>query len=578
MMLYHEASEVGEKMAVSGFADLVLTGGVVYTADDQNTITEAVAIHKNRIIFVGNAGAAQDYVGESTKVIDLKGKTLIPGFIDTHMHPPGLSLSELYEVQLSGLSTLEEYVRAVRDFLAQHPDSKAVYGRGWSWGAFSGLELKKGPRKEYLDAITTEVPIILRANDGHSLWVNSKALAINGITRETEPPKGGVIEKDSRTGQLWGVLKESAMWLIGLPEYTLEQYVTAMLEFQKKMHRFGITGLLCIAGTFAPYVLQAFKQLESTGQLALRVRAAIAIHADDELTSQFHALAKLRDQYQSSNLQIITAKFFTDGVVEGATSYLLQPYAPGAGKGDHYCGEFLWDEAKLRQAFLLANQQGLQIYVHSTGDASTRKILDILENIREQIPSGNYRNTITHLQLVDPADVPRFKQLQVIASVQPYWHFKGPYWWENVDYRILGERAKSEYPLGTFFAHGVTVASSSDYPVTNVPYPLRAIDVGVTRNMDDGRLYGVDGIETMNDERYLLNSHERATVSQMLKSFTLNGAYALFMEQSIGSIETGKLADLVVLDQNVLTVSPSELDKVQVEMTFVDGKLVYQKN
>ncbi|MPN24363.1 N-substituted formamide deformylase [bioreactor metagenome] len=225
----------------------------------------------------------------------------------------------------------------------------------------------------------------------------------------------------------------------------------------------------------------------------------------------------------------------------------------------------------------MANQQGLQIYVHSTGDASTKKVLDILESIQDRVPSGDYRNTITHLQLVDQGDVPRFKKLQVIASVQPYWHFKGPNWWESVDYRILGERAKTEYPLGTFFAYGVTVTSSSDYPVTNVPYPMRAIDVGVTRNMDNGSFYGVDDIKTMDDERYLLNANERATVQQMLKSFTINGAYAMFLEEDIGSIEVGKLADLVVLDQNLLAINPNDIDKVQVEMTFIDGKLVYKQ-
>ncbi|GBG57174.1 amidohydrolase [Sporomusaceae bacterium FL31] len=564
-------------MSYHGFADLVLTHGVVYTADDRDTVSEAVAVKDNKVIFVGSDAAVKPYVGEHTTLIDLQGKMLVPGLIDTHMHPPGLSLSELYEVQLANLSSLPEYVAAIRAFIAKHPESKAVYGRGWSWGAFSGEELIKGPRKEYLDAITREIPIILRANDGHSLWVNSKALAVNGVNETTESPAGGVVEKDRQSGALWGVLKESAMWLIALPEYTLSQYETAMLEFQTKMHQFGITSLLCIAGTFAPNILKAFEHLEQSGALALRIRAAMAIHADGDLIEQFSSLGELRKRYQSPSLQIITAKFFTDGVVEGGTSYLLQPYAPGAGKGDEHYGEFLWDEAKLQKAFTMANQQGLQIYVHSTGDASTKKVLDILETIQDRVPSGDYRNTITHLQLVDQDDVPRFKKLQVIASVQPYWHFKGPNWWESVDYRILGERAKTEYPLGTFFAQGVTVTSSSDYPVTNVPYPMRAIDVGVTRNMDNGSFYGVDDIETMGDERYLLNSNERATVQQMLKSFTINGAYAMFMEESIGSIEIGKLADLVVLDQNLLAINPSDIDKVQVEMTFIDGKLVYKR-
>lgn len=562
-------------MAGSGFADLVLTHGVVYTADDRDTVSEAVAVKNDRFIFVGGNAGAMRYIGPSTKVVDLQGKMVIPGMLDTHMHPPGLSLSELYEVQLSDSSTLEGYVQAVAEFVKKHPGSKAVYGRGWSWGAFSGAELSKGPRKEYLDAVTTDIPVILRANDGHSLWVNSRALSVNGIDQNTVAPEGGVIEKDESSGALWGVLKEGAMRLVKLPEYTLRQYEAAMLKFQSKMHRFGITGLLCMTGYFAPYILQSFEQLDRDGKLALRVRAAVAIRTEGDLPGQFAAIDELRGHYQSPYLQIITAKFFTDGVVEGGTSYLLAPYHGKTGQEKNDYGRFLWEQDKLREAFALANRRSLQIYVHSTGDASTRNVLDALADIRASVPDGDYRNTITHLQLVDQADVHRFKDLQVIASVQPYWHFKGPNWWESVDYRLLGERARAEYPLGSFFAHGVTVTSSSDYPVTNVPNPMRAIEIGVTRNIDDGDLYGVEDILDMNDERYLLNPRERATVKQMLRSFTIHAAYAMFLESDAGSIEVGKLADMAVLDRDLLSVRAIDIDKVRVVMTFFNGKLVY---
>ncbi len=556
------------------FADLVLTHGVIYTADEWDSVAEAIAVKEGRIVFVGSNERVQTYIGAETAVIHLHGKMVVPGFIDTHMHPPGLSLSELYEVQLSG-DSLEGYLQAITDFVRRHPDIEAIYGRGWSWGAFCGDELAKGPRKEYLDAITTSIPVILRANDGHSLWVNSRALTVNGISRATADPEGGVIERDVSTGEVWGVLKESAMRLIAQPGYTLEQYTAAMLAFQAKMHRFGITGLLCIAGYFAPHVLEAFAQLEQAGELTLRVRGAVAIRPERDLAGQFDEIEQLRKRYRSPYLQITTAKFFTDGVVEGATSHLLEPYCAEAGKGTNHYGRFLWEESLLQQAFILANQRNLQIYVHSTGDASTRKVLDALAEIRTKVPAGDYRNTITHLQVVAPDDVQRFKALQVIASVQPYWHFKGPNWWESVDYRILGERAAAEYPLGSFFAAGATVTSSSDYPVTNIPNPLRAIEIGVTRNIDEGSLYGVEDITDINDERYLLNPRERATVRQMLASFTRNAAYALFMERETGSLEAGKLADMAVLDQNILAVEPVDIAKTRVVMTFVDGRLVY---
>lgn len=559
------------------FADLILTNGVVYTADGNDTLCEAVAIKGNKILCTGSDDEIQRYIGKETNKIDLLGKMVIPGMIDTHIHPPGLSLLELYEVQLFNIHTLEGYIEAVKNFIAEHPDAKAVYGRGWSWGIFKNDELTKGPRKEYLDDVTRDIPVVLRAHDGHTLWVNSKALEVNGITTETEVPKGGVIEKDPVSGELWGILKESAMGLIALPEYTLEQYIEAMTAFQKKMHSFGITSILCMASLPFHIIFKACDEMQKKGKLKLRIRGAMTVNPKDDLYTQFKHINDMREQYNTPYLKVTTTKYFTDGVIEGGTSYLLQPYTLQAGKGADYYGDFLWDMEKLKQAFCMANRHGLQIHVHSTGDGSTRNVLDALQYARVNTPAGDYRNTITHLQLVDKKDIPRFKELDVIASVQPYWQFKGPNWWHNVDYQFLGQRAEEEFPLGTFFAHGITVASSSDYPATIVPNPMLAIDIGVTRNMDNGSSHGVEDITDIDDARYLLGKQERANVRQMIKSFTINGAYTMFMDHEVGSIEAGKLADMVVLDQNLLTINPIDIDKVKVVMTFFDGKLVYEK-
>ena len=564
------------ELACVCWADLVLTNGVVYTADEKETVCEAVAIKGNKIMFVGSDNEVQQYIGKETHVIDLLGKMVVPGMIDTHIHPPGLSLLTLYEVQLFNIHSIEGYVEAVKEFITQHPNAKAVYGRGWSWGILTGDELTKGPRKEYLDAVAQDIPVVLRANDGHTLWVNSKALEINGITQETKVSKGGVIEKDEESGELWGTLKEWAMWLVALPDYSLEQYITAMIVFQEKMHSFGITGILCMASLPFEKIFKACDAMQHKDQLLLRVRGAMTINTKDDFVPQLAAINAMRQQYNTPYLQVISAKFFTDGVIEGGTSYLLEPYGLKAGKGANYYGDFLWDMEKLKQAFCQVNQSGLSIHVHSTGDASTRKVLDALEYAHVTAPKSNYRNVITHLQLVDDKDILRFKALNVIASVQPYWQFKGPVWWDNVDYQFLGQRAEKEFPLGAFFANGITVASSSDYPATNVPNPLLAIDIGVTRNIDNGIFHGVEDITDMDDERYLLNKQERATVGQMIKSFTINGAYTMFMENEIGSIESGKIADIVVLDQNLLTINPIDIDKVKVVMTFFAGKLVYE--
>ncbi|MDF2569342.1 MAG: nfdA [Sporomusa sp.] len=564
-------------MAEALSADIVFMNGVVYTADSQNTVCQAVAIKGDKIVFTGNNEQIAMYIGEGTKSINLQGRMVIPGLIDTHMHPPGVALSELWEVQLFGINSLEGYLEAVKDFIRHNPGSKVVYGQGWLWSAFDGEEANKGPRKEYLDAVAPNIPVILRAMDGHSWWVNSKALALSGITRDTEAPDGGIIEKDAVSGEVWGTVKESAISLVIQPEYTLEQYVQAMYAFQSKMHSFGITGILGIMGRFTDVILQAWNCLVEQGRLALHVRGAIMLHPQDNLLSQFEDIDRLKKTYHSSNFQITTAKFFADGVVEGGTSYLLEPYTLETGKGSNYYGSFLWDMEMLDEAFCLANQRGLQIHVHSTGDAATRKVLDSLEESQKRITPGDYRNAITHLQLVDQDDILRFKKLKVIASVQPYWHFKGPNWWQYVDYRILGERAKYEYPLRAFVDNGVPITSSSDYSITPVPNPLFAIEVGVTRNIYNGCVFGVEDITDMDDDRYLLNKEERVSVADMINSFTINGAYALFIDQETGSIEVGKQADLVVLEQDLFSINPVDIDKVKVHMTFFAGNMVYKR-
>lgn len=556
------------------FADTVLINGFIYTADDKDTVCQAVAIKGEKILFVGSNKEIQEYTGKQTEIIDLNGKMVIPGIIDTHIHPPGLSLLDLYEVQLFGRNGIEGYVEAVRQFIEDNPGITAVYGRGWSWADLNGIERTKGPRKEHLDKIAMDVPIILRANDGHTLWLNSKALEVNNITARTEVPAGGVIEKNDITGELWGTLKESAMRLIALPEYSLEQYTNAMLAFQKKMHRFGITGILCMASLPLDTIFKAFDKLRRAGKLHLRVGGAIMVNPDENLEVQFAAIKTKMNEYSLPYLRVISAKFFADGVVEGGTSHLLQPYMAGAGKGDNYYGDFLWEADRLSEAFAMANKLGLSIHVHSTGDGSTHKVLNALEYAQTKVP-GNHRNVITHLQLVADEDIPRFKKLNVIASVQPYWHFKGPDWWHNVDYQFLGRRAEEEFPLATFFTNDVVVTSSSDYPATIVPNPMLAIKVGVTRNIDNGALYGIEDITDIDDGRYLLNKKERATVRQMIKSFTINGAYTMFLDKELGSIEPGKLADLVVLDRNILAVDRLVIEKTRVVMTFFSGKLVY---
>lgn len=556
------------------YADTLYYNGVIYTATLHAPPVSALAVKGGRILALGNVDDLQACCGPQTQKIDLEGRFVMPGFIDSHLHPPGLALLDLYEVNLTGGKTMSDYLSAVRAFLAAHPNATAVYGRGWSWAALTGEEATRGPRKELLDDLSTTVPIILRAYDGHTLWLNSAALQQSNITSDTVSPAGGVIEHDPQSGEIWGTLKENAMRLVPLPEYTHKQYTAATRLFQQKMHQFGITGILALGSHTLDSILSAFSTLETSGELHLHVRAAATVSPQEPLEQQWPAIEALRQRYVSEKIRLTTAKFFADGVIEGGTSHLLAPYETTDADGQPLNGPFLWSEDKLAQAFMEANRRNLQIHVHATGDGAVQKTLNALQSAAIAVP-GNHRNAITHLQLVAPSDILRFAQLGVIASVQPYWHCKGPGWWENVDQRLLGERAEAEFPLAAFFRSGALVASSSDYHATVVPYPMLAISTGVTRNLALGAPYGLPDIVCADDPRYLLNAAERATLEDMLLSFTANNAYLLQAEQLTGSLAPGKAADFIILSADPFAVPVVELAKIRVQETYFQGRRVY---
>jgi hypothetical protein len=555
-------------------ADMVFTNGIIYTADAEDTIAEAMAVKDGVIVFVGSAEEAKSWVGDNTEVVDLEGKMLMPGMIDGHMHAPGTALTELYNIDLNGVLRETETIEIVKAFVEENPDIEFYYGSGFSIGAFKGAEASMGPKKERLDAISADVPIVIDSYDGHTSWLNSKAFEVLGITKDTPNPPGGVIEKDPATGELWGTLRESAMSLVPVQEFTPEQELEALELFQSNLHSWGYTGLMSISG-YAPPPFAAYKTLQDAGELKLRVTASYTLDPEKPLDEQFAEVDQLKADYDSDLVKLATVKFFADGVIEGVTAYLLEPYEAAAEKGSDFKGEFLWDMEKMKEAFTTANSKGLQIHVHSIGDASTRNVLDAMEYAGQNVPEGDYRNVITHLQLVDEADIPRFAELKVIASTQPYWHFKEPDWWEIIDSPFVGERAEREYPLQSFIKAGAMVVSSSDHPVTPFPNPMWAIEAGVTRNIENEEFYGVEPITDIDDPTYLLSPGERASLFDMIKSFTANAAFQIFREAEIGTIAVGKFADFVILDQNLMEIDPLRIDSVRVLQTYFNGEKVY---
>jgi predicted amidohydrolase YtcJ len=557
-------------------ADKVWTNGSIFTADAENSFAEAVAVRDGVIIFVGTAADAEAYIGEATAVTDLEGLMMLPGMTDSHIHAPGTILSQLYQIDLNGILTEEATMAAIEEFIAEHPDLEIYYGDGFSVGAFSGEEVAKGPRKERLDAISDK-PIMISSYDGHTRWLNSAAFEYFGITKDTESPEGGVIEKTAE-GELWGTLKELAIELTPAQEFSDEELHDAYVAFQEYMHSLGYVGITDMgSGILASESYDPFIDMDQKGELKLYVMKNTVMDPNAELEPQIEKAVANRERYQSELYYYGSTKFFADGVIEGVTGYLLEPYTEAAEAGDDFVSAPLWTPEKMSEAFTMANAAGFQIHVHSIGDASTRQVLDAFEYALKQNGEGDYRNLITHLQLVDPMDIPRFAELGVIANLQPYWAFKEPYWWEVVDQPLLGdERAEREYPMQSFIDAGALLVSSSDHGVTPYPIPFWAIEVGVTRNLNNAEFYEVEDITDIDDPTWLLAPQERVSLLDMIRSFTINSAFQNFREATTGSIEVGKYADFVIISQNLFEINPLDIDKTEVLATIFMGEVVWQ--
>ncbi|MEJ8545111.1 amidohydrolase [Brevibacillus borstelensis] len=538
-------------------ADMILQNGAVYTVDRNRNWAEAVAVKGDTIVYVGSSEGAKAYAGTQTKVVDLKGKMVLPGFIDSHTHA-SKTTGMIYTVDLFDLGSIEEYVKAVKEFVKKYPKETAIQGRGWTNSAATGI----GPRKEALDEVSRDIPIALTSDDGHSLWVNSKALEVAGITKRTPNPDGGLIERDPSTGEASGTLREKAMDLVlkKIPGLSVEQYMNGILEYQKLAAERGVTTARDPDMLRYPNVLEAYKQLSEEDKLTVRFRNAIT--ADPAKgPEQVKEFIKLREENKGPHFQINAVKIFMDGVVEGATGYLEEPY-----KHKHTNGQLIWDPKVYNETAAAADKAGFQLHVHSIGDAATRITLDGFEYAEKKNGKRDARPSIVHLQLFDSKDLERFKRLGVIGIPQPYWFLKEPGFFEEIEVPYLGrERAEQEYPMKSMINAGIVMASGSDYIVTQEFHPLHGIQQGITR-IEEGKT----------DPKDIANPDERATLADMIASFTIDGAYANFVEDITGSIEVGKKADLVVLDKNLFTIPATEIKKTNILWTLFEGKEVYR--
>ncbi len=535
--------------------NLILKNGSVYTVDRDRHWAQAIAISGGKIVFVGSNEGVESFIESDSTVSDLGGKLVLPGFVDAHAHPSD-SMDLVANISLHLLDSLKKYQQVIAEYVERHRESDFIRGSGWDNRLFPGL----GPNKEILDALVPDRPISLVSYDGHSTWVNSITLERAQINKDTPDPDGGLIERDPETGEPNGTLRETAMQLVEnvIPDYTISERKNALLAYMDMAARAGIT--LSHDAMLDAQSIAAFKELEAEGLLKMRFRGAILMEPDHEIENQITALLEKRSRNRHPYFKTNAAKIFVDGVVEGGTAYLLEPYEHKPA----FSGEPIWGPDLLKEMAAGLDETNIQLHFHVIGDAATRITLDALEYARQKNGKRDSRHLITHLHLVAPEDIPRFKQLEIIGVPQPFWFSVGDYYRELALPYLGKERADSQYPMRSFIDAGVIMASSSDFPVT-IPFdPVIAIQLGMTRSQ----------LGLVPED--ILWPEERATLEDMIASFTFNGAYANFLEEETGSLEVGKRADIVVLDRNLFDIPTTEIANTKVLLTLVDGEIVFR--
>ncbi len=553
------------------YADSVLLAGRVAGpggpreethGDAPESVANAVAVRQGRIAAIGTAREIRGWIGPGTEVVDIEDGLILPGFRDAHIHPI-LGGMNLVECNLTGLVDLEACLAQIVGYARANQDQNFIRGGGW----LPDL----APRREHLDAMVQDRPALLKSIDGHNAWVNTRALELAGITRDTPNPPGGIIERDGHSGEATGILREwTAMELVEsrLPAPTLRDRVMAGWAF---LQRAAGMGIVSVHEAMAhEEELLAYQALERDGDLHMRVQAALLCEPDKGLARIDHLL-HLRESFQSPLITPRTAKIFVDGVIEGRTALLLEPYADMPG----YRGECLWPVDELQRIVTALDAHGFQIHFHAVGDQGVRLALDAVEQaLRDNPHAGgrpnarrDARHMIAHADLIHPRDIPRFQGLGVIANLQPIWFCEEKHFAQTTLVSLGEQRAWSLYPVRDLLDSGAALTCGTDWPFSgelNTFNPLESIQIGVTRSSLDPQ------------EAQAYNPAQCASLPAMLHAHTLGGAYADFQEGITGSLSVGKSADLVVLDRDILKIPPDEISQANVSLTMFQGGIIHR--
>ncbi len=540
-----------------GPVDLIVLNGNVYLADGTGAFAEAVAVQGNKILRVGSNKDIESLRQEKTTVIDAEGGAVVPGLNDSHVHFVGGGMA-LDEVNLLDAETLEQVQDKIKSFAAANPDRPWVLGRGWYYAPFPSSM----PTKQQLDAAVPDRPAHMECYDGHTVWVNSKALELAGITRDTPSPEGGVIDKDPETGEPTGILKEAAQALVRdvLPEVSREDRLRAIRAGIREAQRFGVTSFQNADGDQES--LGLYDQLRKEGDLKIRVAVALSIPSD---FSEEHAddFEELRARFSDDPLiKTCAVKLFADGVIESHTAVMLEPYANKSTTG---VANYAADE--LNRIVEIMDGRGWQVLIHGIGDGGVRMALDAFERAAKvnPAPAHGRRHRIEHAETIDAADVARFGKLGVIAAMQPYHANPSPNQLEVWAGNIGPDRASRAWIWKSVKDAGGRISFGSDWPVVSLD-PRIGINMALNRTTPDGRPPG----------GWL--PEQKLPLTEVIDAYTRDAAYASFDEEIKGSLEPGMLADIVIFSDDIFSLPPEKVLDAVVRVTIFDGKIVYERD
>ncbi len=528
-------------------ADFALINGKIFTVDKNDSFVEAIAVKEEKIIAIGSNKKIKKYIGKETHVLDVEGKLVIPGLIDAHLHfaSGGQSLTTLTFRGVDSVKKIQEMIAAKIKTL---PEGAPVFGSQYDHTLFPG---GKWPTKEDLDKVSPNNPVVIRRVDGHSSWLNSLALKQSGITRDTLSPFGGEVHKDPQTGEPTGILKEAASSLIKVkgprPRSLPDKNIARAL---KHASRLGLTG---IHTSSSLKEIELYKSLKQNNKLNLRVYAWLPISGLDT-----YILKGIKQGQGDNMVRVGFQKIFIDGTLGSGTALMFEPFTDEPEKS----GLSQMEEEKFYALVEKAHKNGYQIGVHAIGDKGSNWVLNAVERAQKKYGKKGLRHRIEHAQILIPEDIKRFKELGVIASMQPTHCTTDMRFCEQ---RIGKERSKGAYIWRTLLDNGASLAFGTDWSVEPLD-PMRGLYSCVTRK----------NIEFDYPEGGWF-PEQKLTMAQAIRYYTLGSAYASFEENIKGSLEVGKLADMVVLSKDLFTIEPKEILTTETVYTILGGKIVYEK-